>query len=109
RKAFAGAQGLVSDRAMFQRPASERGEALVSHVLARDPSCGTMVPAQRGELRTGEGLNMPQTVTANYAKGTSVICKGCHQRKIFVEGQLAVTVDNGERYLTLKCPLPTCG
>jgi hypothetical protein len=52
---------------------------------------------------------MTQTVTANYGKHSNVLCKGCHQRKIFVDGTQTITVDNGERYLTLKCPSPTCG
>jgi RNase P subunit RPR2 len=52
---------------------------------------------------------MTQTITANYGKHTNVICKACHQRKIFVGGPTTVTVDNGERYLNLKCPSATCG
>jgi len=52
---------------------------------------------------------MSSIITASYGRGTSVACKACHERKIFVEGPVTITVDNGERYLTLKCPLPTCG
>ena len=63
---------------------------------------GEVYPLRRTEIMT-------QTITANYEKNTNVVCKGCHQRKIFVEGPTTVTVENGERYLTLKCPLPTCG
>jgi len=52
---------------------------------------------------------MTHTVTANYGKNSNVLCKGCHLRKIFVDGTQTMTVENGEGYLTLKCPSPTCG
>jgi hypothetical protein len=46
----------------------------------------------------------------NYGTGTNVLCKACHQRKIFVSGPTpTVSTPGGRRYLILKCPFPICG
>jgi hypothetical protein len=49
--------------------------------------------------------------TVNYGEGTNVLCKACKDRKIFVSGPTPTTVSlpDGLRYLTLKCPSPACG
>jgi RNase P subunit RPR2 len=38
-----------------------------------------------------------------------VLCKACGERTIFVENPVTVTIENGKRFLTLKCPSPSCG
>jgi hypothetical protein len=43
----------------------------------------------------------------DYGKQTHVRCKACG-RPIFVEGQTRVTVRDGQRFLTLECPVETC-
>jgi hypothetical protein len=45
---------------------------------------------------------------AIYGERTHVLCKVCKQRKIFVEGETAVSVRGPVRYLTLQCPSPGC-
>jgi RNase P subunit RPR2 len=42
-----------------------------------------------------------------YGKGTRVKCKKCF-RPIPVEGKTTVTVRDGQRYLTLTCPVQRC-
>lgn len=45
----------------------------------------------------------------NFGTGTNVLCKVCKQRRIFVNGPTTVSIsDDGEVYLELRCPLPTC-
>ncbi len=47
--------------------------------------------------------------TIPYGRGTNVLCKACKARKIFIEGQQEVSIENGKRYLSLKCTSPPCG
>ena len=44
----------------------------------------------------------------SYPQHTSVLCKACKQRRIFVVSPVNVFVRSERRYLILKCLSPAC-